>query len=50
MEKMYVPADYEPPALTELGTFEDLTKAANIGESTDIALPYAHAHVQSAFS
>jgi hypothetical protein len=50
MEATYLPSDYEPPALTELGTFEDLTEATNVGERTDIALPYAHALVLSAYS
>jgi len=50
METMYVPAGYEPPALTELGTFEDLTKAVNLGEDTDIMLPRVREHAQSAYS
>jgi hypothetical protein len=40
MEATYLPSDYEPPALTELGTFEDLTKATNVGTNTDVFLPH----------
>jgi len=42
METTYVPSDYEPPALTALGTFEELTKATNLGESTDVFLAAQH--------
>jgi hypothetical protein len=34
-------APYEPPTVSELGSFEDLTRATNLGEDTDVALPYA---------
>jgi hypothetical protein len=50
METMYVPSDYEPPTLTELGKFEDLTKATNLGEDTDVMLPRMREHAQNAFS
>jgi hypothetical protein len=40
METMFVPSDYQPPVLTELGTFEDLTKATNVGTFTDVVLPH----------